>query len=112
MADNLVRLDLSKFTRSDVVKIEDIGRKLRLMHRWFRYERREEDADNGGDCYFIFSGDKGPRTYVTYSLWRLYDGGYELRNPQRKELLAAARSIDRVIDKIPDDFFYTARYRD
>ena len=109
MTDNLIRLDLSKFTRPDVVKIEDIGRKLRLMHRWFRFERREDDNDVGGDCYMIYSGDKGPRTYVTYSLWRLYDGEYELRDPQRKELLASARSIDRVIENIPDEFFYTGR---
>jgi hypothetical protein len=109
MTGNLVRLDLSRFSRTDIIKIEDIGRKLRLMHRWFRYERREEDSGDGADCYMIFSGDRGPRTYVSYSIWRLYDGGYELRDPQRKQLLASARSIDGVIDALPDDFFYTAR---
>lgn len=108
MTENLVRLDLSRFSQSDIGKIVDIGRKLRLMHRWFRHERREEDNGDGGDCYMIFSGDRGPRAYISYSIRRLYDGGYELRDPRRKELLASARSIDRVIDAIPDDFFHTA----
>ncbi|MEE2970986.1 MAG: hypothetical protein VX741_12745 [Pseudomonadota bacterium] len=109
MVENPIQLNLSQFSRSDIDKIEKIGRKLRLMHRWFRHERREEDNGDGGDSYMIFSGDRGHRTYVSYSIRRLYGGGYELRDPKRKELLAAARSIDSVIAAIPDDLFYTGR---
>jgi len=109
MAENLVRLDLSRFSQSDIAKIDNIGRKLRLMHRWFRHEHREEDNGDGGNCYVIFSGDRGPRNYVSYNIRRLYDGGYELRDPRRMELLASSRDIDTVIASIPDDFFYTSR---
>ena len=37
--DNLVRLDLSPFSRADLDKIEALGKKLRLLYRWSRSER-------------------------------------------------------------------------
>jgi hypothetical protein len=111
MTNNLVQLDLSRFSRSDIAKIENLGQKLRLMHRWFRFERREEDTGDGGDGYLLYSGDRGPRNYVSYGIHRLYDGAYELRDPRRKTVLASARSIDEVIDALPEDFFYTGAGR-
>ena len=39
MGDNLVRLNLSRFTARDVRKIGELGDKMRLLHRWLRCYR-------------------------------------------------------------------------
>lgn len=105
MTDNLFRLDLSRLTRSDIAKIQGLRRKLRLMHRWFRCERLEA---GGADGFALYSGDRGPRTYVSYQLVRQPGGSYELIDPRGDDVpLATARTIDGVIDALPEDFFYT-----
>ncbi len=58
MADNLVRLDLSRFSARDARKIDELGDKMRLLHRWFRCERASEP---GGEAFAVYSGDRGPR---------------------------------------------------
>jgi hypothetical protein len=105
MAADLVRLDLSRFTRADIDKIEQLGSKLRLMHRWFRYERL---VDQGVHAIEIYSGDRGPRRYIGYRIVRREDGEYELYGRRDTALLARSRSIDAVLHGIPDDFFYNA----
>jgi len=112
MADNLLKLDLSRFTRSDVSKIHRLQGKLRLMHRWFRCERIDpENPGNQGeiDTFAIYSGDRGPKQYVCYHINRLADGAYELRRPPSETPIARGRALDSVIAALPDDFFYTPR---
>ncbi len=103
MADNLVRHDLSRFTARDVGKIGDLGDKMRLLHRWFRRERQDGPD---GDAVAIYSGDRGPRRYAGYRIMRHEGGAYRLVEGDGGKLLAEARTIDAVIDAIPDDFYY------
>ncbi len=106
MTENLVPLDLSRFTRADLEKIEGLSRKLRLMHRWFRSDRLDGETR---DTFALYSGDRGPRPYVGYRIARREDGVYELINPKGGQVLSSGRSINAVIQAIPDDFFYTGR---
>ncbi len=106
MADNLVRLDLSRFTARDVRKIGELGDKMRLLHCWFRRERRD-GAD--GEGYAIYSGDRGPRRYASYRIVRREHGAYGLVEGDGGKELAEGRTIDEVIDAIPGDFYYPER---
>ena len=106
MADNLVRLDLSRFTARDVRKIGELGDKMRLLHRWFRCERLD---GSDGEAFAIFSGDRGPRHYASYQIVRHEDGSYGLVGGDGDTALADGRTIDEVIDAIPDDFYYPER---
>ena len=104
MADKLVRLDVSRFSKSDVHKVQALGDKLKLMRRWFRCERRQE---SGHDCFVVYSGDRGPTPYSLYHIVRNADGSYNLVDPKRAKTLASARTIDVVIDALPNDFYYS-----
>ena len=106
MTENLVRLDLSRFTAADLQKIAELQTKLRPMHRWFRQERRTLD---GSDSVVLYSGDRGPVAYASYRVLRHRDGGYELANERDGTSLARGRTMDSVLRALPDDFFY-ARY--
>ena len=106
MADNLVRLDLSRFSARDARKIDELGDKMRLLHRWFRCERASEP---GGEAFAVYSGDRGPRRYSSYRIVRYEDGAYGLLEGDGGECLATGRTIDDVIDAIPDDFYYPKR---
>jgi hypothetical protein len=103
MAENLVRLDLGRFTAADVSKILGLQAKLRLMHRWFRHERKSQD---GTETIVIYSGDRGPTPYASYRFVRHRDGRYELVNARTQASLAKGRTIDAVMQALPDDFFY------
>ena len=106
MTDNLVRLDLSRFTTRDVRKIGELGDKMQLLHRWFRYERLD-GAD--GEAFKIYSGDRGPRRYASYQISRREDGTYQLIEGDNGTQLAHGRTIDEVIDALPGDFYYPER---
>lgn len=103
-SENLVPLDLSQFARADVEKIVRLGEKLRLLYRWFRSERVTEP---GLDRYLIYSGARGRTPYAAYCVARHRDGHYELSNQRTRAVLARGRTIDEVIDGIPEDFFYS-----
>ena len=104
MSENLIELDLSRFTRSDRDKIRELGNKLKLMRRWFRHEvaRTEE-----GDVVQLYSGNRGPAQYAHYRIMRDHAGGYTLFRGATEEQILEARTIDAVIEVIPDDFFYS-----
>ena len=104
MADKLVRLDVSRFSKTDVGKVQALGDKLKLMRRWFRCERRQA---TGVDRFALYSGDRGPTRYAHYDLTRNADGSYSLVDPRAARTLASARTIDVVIDALPDDFYYS-----
>ncbi len=106
MADNLVRLDLSRFTARDVRKIGELGDKMRLLHRWFRCERLD---GSDGEAFAIYSGDRGPRRYASYRIVRHEDGTYGLIEGDGDKPLADGRTIDEVIDALPGDFYYPER---
>ncbi len=106
MADNLVRLDLSRFTARDVRKIGELGDKMRLLHRWFRCERLDGPD---GEAFAIYSGDRGPRRYASYRIMRHEDGAYGLVEGDGGKELAEGRTIDEVIDALPGDFYYPER---
>lgn len=101
--DNIVTLDMAKFTWRDVDKIDSLADKLKLMHRWYRSERR---LDRGRDQLAIFSGDRSDAPYSSYLIARLKDGVYTLSDYRTGRVLSSARWIDPIIDAIPNDFYY------
>ena len=103
MVDNLVRLDLARFTAADLKKIAALGNKLTLMHRWFRHDRRIVD---GRECVTVYSGDRGPARYASYRICRDADGTYELGDGRTGRRIATGRTLDAVLGALPDDFFY------
>ena len=106
MADNLVRLDLSRFTARDLRKIHRLGDKMRLLHRWFRGDRI---TGRDGDGFAIYSGDRGPKPYASYRIVRFADGAYGLLDGISGDALATGRTVDAVMEAIPDDFYYPGR---
>ncbi len=102
--DNLVRLDLSSFTKSDLQRITALGEKLKLLYRWFRAERTTRP---GLDQYFIYSGDRTKTPYAAYRVERYRDGEYRLCNQKTDECLATGRTIQQVLASLPDEFFYS-----
>lgn len=103
-SDNLVSLDLSPFSRADIDKIVKLGEKQRLLYRWFRSERVTQA---GRDQYMIYSGARGRTPYAAYRVVRHRDGHYELANHRSGATIVSGRTIDEVIDRLPDDFFYS-----
>ena len=104
MADNLIPLDLSRLTPADLAKVRALGDKLRLMHRWFRYEVSR--GDDGGERVVLYSGDRGPTRYAAYAVGRGKDGRYVLSDSRRDRTLATARTIDAALEALPPDFFH------
>ena len=104
VSDNLVPLDRSPFSRADLDKVAKLGEKLRLLYRWFRSERVTRP---GLDQFVVYSGARGRTPYAAYRLARHRDGRYELCNQRSGASIAQGRTIDEVIDRLPDDFFYS-----
>lgn len=102
--DNLVRLDRSPFSGADLQKIQALGEKQRLLYRWFRCERLTRP---GLDQVVLYSGARSRTPYAAYRVERHGDGTYKLVNQRSDELLAAGRTLDDVLDRLPDDFFYS-----
>ena len=102
--DNLIQLDRSPFSQADLNKIKALGEKQKLMYRWFRSERITQP---GLDQYKVYSGARGRNPYAAYRIERYADGTYKLFNQRTDEALAEDRTIDAVLDKLPDDFFYS-----
>lgn len=102
--DNLVQLDRSPFSQSDLKKIQALGEKQKLMYRWFRSERITQP---GLDQFKVYSGTRGTTPYAAYRVERYRDGLYKLFNQRTDEPLAEDRTIDAVLDKLPDDFYYS-----
>ena len=107
-ADNLLTLDLARFTRRDLDKIEALSGKLALMHRWYRSERRPAA---GGEQVAIYSGDRSNTPYASYRIARLDDGAYRLSDHRTGRVLATARAIDPIIEAIPGDFYHSGPRR-
>lgn len=103
-SDNLVRLDLSPFSRADLEKITALGKKMRLLYRWSRSERVTKE---GCDTYFLYSGARGRTPYAAYRIERHRDGAYVLFNQRSDERIAEGRTLDEVLDALPEDFFYS-----
>lgn len=102
--DNLIQLDRSPFSQADLRKIQALGEKQKLMYRWFRSERTTQP---GLDRFKVYSGTRGRTPYAAYRVERYGDGTYKLFNQRTDEALAEDRTIDAVLDKLPDDFFYS-----
>lgn len=103
MTENLVKLDLSRFTPSDIGKVRRVGAKLKLMRRWFRFDRGECAE---GEEIRLYSGDRGPARYSAYRIVRRRDGRYVLLPERSDDAIWETRSIDAVIDALPQDFYY------
>lgn len=103
MSDKLVNLDLSRFTKSDIAKLRGVGAKLKLMRRWFRYDQGECAE---GEEIRLYSGDRGPARYSAYRIVRRRDGRYVLLPERTDDPIHEARSIDAVIDALPQNFYY------
>ncbi len=103
-ADNLLTLDLARFSRRDLDKIAALSGKLALMHRWYRTERR---SVAGSEQVAIFSGDRSSTPYAGYRITRLEDGAYRLSDYRTGRVLATARAIDAVLEAIPGDFYHS-----
>lgn len=102
--DNLVQLDMSAFSRTDVQKIVALGQKLRLLYRWYRCERKSEP---GRDVYYVYSGARGRAPYAAFRFERRRDGRYLLLDGRSGEPIAEARTLDGVIGHLPDSFYYS-----
>jgi hypothetical protein len=102
--DNLVWLDRSPLAGADLRKIQALGEKQRLLYRWFRYERQTRP---GLDRVVLYSGARSRTPYAAYRVERDIDGTYSLLEHRTNELLASGRTIDEVLDRLPDNFFYS-----
>jgi hypothetical protein len=103
-SENLVELDMSPFSKLDLEKIKALGEKQRLLYRWFRAERITRA---GQDQYLIYSGDRTRTPYSAYRVERYRDGEYRLCNQRTHECIVTARTMGDVLDRLPDDFFYS-----
>ena len=103
-SDNLVRLDLSPFSRADVKKIAQLGEKLRLLYRWFRSERVTGD---GCDACVLYSGARGRTPYAAYRVERHRDGGYALIDQRSGARIGTGRTMDKALAALPEDFYYS-----
>ncbi len=102
--DNLVQLDRSPFSQADLIKIQGLGDKQKLIYRWFRSERITQPRL---DQLKVYSGTRGRSPYAAYRVERHGDGVYRLFNQRTDEVLAEGRTLDTVLDELPDDFFYS-----
>ena len=106
MSDNVVALNLARFTAADARKIEELQQKVWMMRRWCRFDRIEK---GGAEVIHLYSGDRSRQPYASYRLTRSKIGAYDLFDGRSGEKLAVGRTIDDVIDALPEDFYY-ARY--
>lgn len=104
MNDNLITLDLTRFTPADIQKLEDLRNRVVMMRRWYRYERIEK---NGREFYALYSGDSGPHAYASYVISRRENGSYALQDGRNDAPIADGRTIDAVIEALPEDFYFT-----
>ena len=102
--DNIVELDLSQFSKEDVEKIKELGEKQKLCYRWFRYERVTEP---GLDQFVIYSGARSQTPYSCYRVERYPDAHYTLVSQRTGENVVTGRTLETVLDHLPDDFFYS-----
>jgi hypothetical protein len=102
--DNLVTLDLTRFTSADIQKLEALRNKVVLLRRWYRHERVER---NGREFYVLYSGDSGPQAYASYVVSRRENGSYALQDARSEAPIADGRTIDAVIEALPEDFYFT-----
>ena len=101
---NVLILELSYFTRSDMEAIRLIGEKQKLLYRWFRSERKKEREK---DICIIYSGTRGLSPYAAYRIERHQDGSYHLLKHKINKKIFVGRSINQIITKLPDDFYYS-----
>lgn len=104
MNDNLVTLDLRRFTQADHQKIADLRKKILMMRRWCRCERIEHDSR---EIYALYSGDSGPQAYASYVISRRENGAYLLQDGRSEAPIADGRTIDAIIEALPEDFYFT-----
>jgi len=102
--DNIVELDLSPFSKDDIEKIKALGIKQKLCYRWFRYHRISEV---GLDQILLYSGSRGQSLYSSYRVDRCRDAQYSLVSQRTGETIVTGRTIESVLDCLPDDFFYS-----
>ena len=102
--DNIVELDLSPFSKDDIEKIKALGIKQKLCYRWFRFHRKTEA---GLDQILLYAGSRGRSPYSSYRVDRYRDAQYTLVNQRTGETIVTGRTIESVLDFLPDDFFYT-----
>jgi hypothetical protein len=101
---NLVALDLSRFSRGDIAKMEKLGEKQRLLYRWFRLERNTEP---GLDQCVMYSGARGYSPYAAYRVARHRDGRYELFDQRSSNSIIEGRTINSALEALPEDFYYS-----
>lgn len=104
MTDNLVSLDLRRFSPADDEKIKALQKKVWMMRRWCRCDRVDRD---GREHYALYSGDRGRQPYASYRILRSDDGSYALHDGRTDALLHEGRTIDAAIDGLPDDFYFS-----
>lgn len=104
MNDNLITLDLTRFTPADIQKLEDLRKKVVLLRRWCRFDRVIRD---GHEMYALYSGDNGPQAYASYVISRRENGSYALEDARSAAPIADGRTIDAVIEALPEDFYFT-----
>lgn len=103
MADNLVPLDLTRFSVSDAEKITALQQKIWLLRRWCRCDLLTRD---GRDEYLLYSGDRGGQPYASYSVRRTAEGRYVLQDGRTGRLLYEGRTMAGAIDALPEDFYF------
>lgn len=104
MNAELITLDLTRFTHADLQKLEGLKKKVFTMRRWCRYERI---VKAGREMYALYSGDRGPQAYASYVVARRENGAYILQDGRSEAPIADGRTIDTVIDALPEDFYFT-----
>ena len=104
MNKNIVDLDLSRFSQTDVKKIHALQKKVWLMRRWCRCDCVEEA---GREIFILYSGDNGPKPYVIYRISKLIDGKYILEGDTEGKAIGLGQTMDAVINLIPDNFYFT-----
>ena len=104
MNKNIVDLDLSRFSQTDVKKIHALQKKVWLMRRWCRCDCVEE---GGREIFILYSGDNGPKPNVIYRKSKLIDGKYILEGDSESKAIVIAQTMDAVINLIPDNFYFT-----
>ncbi len=104
MNENVVNLDLSRFSETDVKKIQALQNKVRLMRRWCRCDQVKE---NGRESFLLYSGDNGPKPYVTYRISKRSNGKYIIKDEAEGIVIGTVQTMDNVIDLIPDNFYFT-----